>query len=85
MEPNFPLQVWDCLVPHAEMSLNLLRQSWLHAKLSEYAHLNGQYNYNATPMAPTGTRNISHDKPDARPSRAPHGQPGWYLVPAMKH
>ena len=66
MDPNLPLQVWDHLVPHAEIAHNLLRQSRLHQKLSLYAYLNGQYDCNATPMALPGTIILPHNKPDAR-------------------
>ena len=70
-----------CLVPHAEIALNLLRQSRLHPQLSAYTYLNGLYDYNNTPIYPPGTRIITPNKPYARPSWSPHGQPGWYLGP----
>ena len=85
MYPNFQQYVWDNLVPYAEIALNLLRQSRLHPKLSTYTHLNVQYNNNATHMAPPGDIIISHNKPYAWPSWSPHGQPEWYLEPAMKY
>ena len=68
MDKKLPLQVWDRLVPNAEITLNLLQQSRLHTKLSAYTHLNGHYNYNATPISPPGTRIIANDKPYAHPS-----------------
>ena len=83
VDPKLPLQVLDLIVAHAEIALNLLRKSRFYQNFSAYAHLNGQYNYNSTPMAPPGTRIVSHDKPDIRPSWAPHDQPGWYLRPAI--
>jgi hypothetical protein len=36
-------------------------------------------------MAPPGTRIIAHETPNKRRTWAPHGQDGWYIVPAMEH
>jgi hypothetical protein len=33
VDPNFPIHLWDRLVPQAEISLNLLRGSWINPKL----------------------------------------------------
>ena len=38
----------------------------MNQKLSRYAQLSGEFNYNATPMAPTGTQIIVHEKPTVR-------------------
>ena len=51
---NFPMNLWDRLLPQAEMTLNLLRQSRLVPKVSTYAHLYGQHDYNSHPLAPLG-------------------------------
>jgi hypothetical protein len=41
MDPDIPMHMWDRMLPHAEMSLNLLRTSRLHPQLSAAAHLHG--------------------------------------------
>lgn len=84
-DKKFPMHLWDRLIPHAVITLNLLRQSRLSPKLSAHAQLNGLFDYNATPLAPPGTRVIIHEKPDQRGSWAPHGQNGGYVGPAMEH
>ena len=61
--PEFPLHLWDRLVPQAEISLNLLRGSRLNPKLSAYAQMHGLYNFNKTPIAPPGIRVVVHEKP----------------------
>ena len=43
------------------------------------------YDYNATPMAPPGTKIAVHDKPTTRKSWAPHGTDGWYIDPSLHH
>jgi len=66
-------------------SLNLLRASRINPRLSAYAQLNGAFDYNATPMAPPGTRVLLHEKPSIRGSWALHGEEGWYVGPTKKH
>ena len=82
---DFPLYLWCRLIPHSSLTLNLLRQSHMNLKLSGYAQLHGEFNYNATPLDPRGTQNIVHDKPTVRGSWEVHGVKGWYLGPSMEH
>ena len=81
----FPVAEWDYLLPQAEITLNLLRSSRVNPNLSSYAYLYGNYNYNATPMAPPGTKVVVHDKPTTRKSWAPHGTDAWYIGPSPHH
>ena len=82
-DPNFPLHLWDRLLPQAQLTLNLLRPS--RTNPSAYAQLFGQFDFNKTPIAPPGTRVLAHEKPAQRASWAPHGIEGWYIGPAMEH
>jgi hypothetical protein len=50
--PDFPLHLWDRLIPHALLSLNLLRGSRINPTLSAHAQLHGAFDYNRTPLAP---------------------------------
>jgi hypothetical protein len=79
---DFPLHLWDRLLPQALLTLNLLRGSRINPKLSAWAQVNGPYDYNRTPIAPPGIRVVVHNKPEARESWAPHGSDGWYVGPA---
>jgi hypothetical protein len=63
----------------------MLRQSRINPKVSAYAQLYGHYDFNQAPMAPPGTRVISHEKPQQRARWDPHGVDGWYLGPAPDH
>ena len=82
---GFPIHLWCRLIPHAILTLNLLRQYCVNPKLSGYAQLHGGFNYNAMPLAPPGTQVIIHEKPTVRVTWAPHGMKGWYLGPLMNH
>jgi hypothetical protein len=81
----FPLNLWDQLLPQAEITLNLLRTSRINPKLSAYTQISGAFDYNATPLAPPGTKIVIHEKPSVRGSWAPHGLDGWYIGPALEH
>jgi hypothetical protein len=77
VDPDFPLHLWDRLLPQVEITLNLLRTSRLHPQLSVAAHFNGLVDYNKTDFAPPGCKIIAHEKPGKRRTWAPHGQHGY--------
>ena len=82
---NFPLHLWDRLLPQAELTLNMLRQSKLVPKVSSYAHLYGQHDYNAHPLGPLGCAVEAHVMPGKRESFEPHSASGWYLGVSLEH
>lgn len=83
--PDFPMNLWDCLLPQAIITLNLLRNSRLHPQMSAYAHVRGTFNFNRTPLAPPGLCVLIHEKLAKRGTWSPHAVPGWYLGPAPHH
>ena len=85
VNPNFPLSEWDRLIEQANITLNLLRSSRANTKLSAYAYLFGQFNFQSTPLAPPGTKVIAHINPDIRDSWELNGESGWYVGPALQH
>ncbi len=81
---SFPLDLWDQLLPHAELTLNHLRPFGPDPNISAYRGFHGKpYDFLAHPIAPAGTLVVAHDKPHQRPSWGPHGSPGYYLGPAI--
>jgi hypothetical protein len=84
-DKSFPMHLWDRLLPQAVITLNMLRTSRINPKLSASTHIDGQYDFNRAPMAPSGTRIIAHETPSRRRTWAPHGQDGWYIGPALEH
>jgi hypothetical protein len=83
--PDFPLNLWDKLIPRCLITLNLLRRSMLNPQLSAQAHINGAFDFNHTPLAPPGTKVLIHEKPSIRGTWAPHAVEGWYRGPAQRH
>jgi hypothetical protein len=85
VDPGLFLQLWDRLLPQAEMTLNLLRTSRQHPHLSAAAHYHGMIDYNKSDFAPSGYNIIAHEKPSQRRTLALHGQHGYSLGTAMHH
>ena len=67
-DPAFPIREWDRLLSQAEPTINLLRNSHLNPKLSAWAYLFGQFDFNKCPLLPPGTKVIVHAKPGKRAS-----------------
>ena len=84
-DPDFPITEWDRLLEQAEMTLNMLRTSRCHPKLSAFAYLSGPHDFRKNPLAPPGTKVIIHKKPTVRKTWGYHGEPGWYVGPAFHH
>ncbi len=49
---TFPMRLWDRLLPHAILTLNLLRQSNAVPTVSAYQYVHGNFDYNKMPLAP---------------------------------
>jgi hypothetical protein len=84
-DDDFPLHLWFCLVHQAQLTLNLLHNSRINPRLSAEAQLNGQFDYNKTPIAPPGIRVVIHEKSNKRGTWAPHGALGIYIGSAPDH
>ena len=85
MDKDFPLQLWDSILPQTELSLNLLRCSRIDTPIFAWAQLHGTYDFSAHPIAPLGMRIVLHEKPHQRATWTPHGVEGFYLGPALEH
>jgi hypothetical protein len=48
-DKSFPMHLWDILLPHAVITLNMLRTSRINPKLSAATHIFGQYDFNRAP------------------------------------
>jgi hypothetical protein len=84
-DPNFPMHLWDRIIPQATLTLNLLRFSRINPRLSAEAQLNGAFDFNRTPLAPPGTKVLVYDNPEKRRTWAAHGVDGWYIGSAPEH
>ena len=85
VDSQYPLAEWDRLLPQTILTLNLLRSSRIHPSLSAHASLFGNFDFNRTPIAPSGTKIIAHLAADTRIPFGAHGKVGWYIGPSMEH
>ena len=53
--------------------------------MSAYTELEGEFDFNKTPLAPPEIKVIVHEKPQQRKTWGIHGVPGWYIGPSMEH
>jgi hypothetical protein len=66
---TFPLDLWDELLPQADLTLNLLRPYKPKPELSAYAGIFGKpYDFMGHPLAPVGTSVLIHETPQQRSS-----------------
>ena len=84
-DPNFPLILWHTLIPEVNTTINLLRNSHTNPKLSSYAPIFGQFDYNANVLAPPGCKCIVHGKPTMHRTLSVHGIKAYYAAPTMKN
>ena len=84
-DPNFPIQEWDCLLEHADLTLDLISSYRCSPKLSAWEYLFGEFNFNTTPLEPLGMKIVSHAKLDNRASWDFNGEEGWYVGPSLNH
>eukprot|EP00804_Cyclotella_cryptica_P000956 CCRYP_018387-RA/>CCRYP_018387-RA protein AED:0.42 eAED:0.42 QI:0/-1/0/1/-1/1/1/0/162 len=80
-----PIQLWCQFIEQGQDTLNLLRVSWVNPKLSAYAILERQFNFDKTPLAPVGTIALVLLNPSKQNTRQSHAIDAWYVGPAKQH
>jgi hypothetical protein len=83
--PDFPLNLWDKLLPQAVLTLNLLRPSRINPRLSAHSQIHGHFNFDKTPLAPPGIKVLAHEPATGRESFAVHAVRGYYVGPCLHH
>lgn len=84
-DSEFPLNLWSRLIQQAQDTLNMLRMSQTHPKLSAYHVLEGVHDFNRVPFAPPGCRATIFNTPEVRSSFGPRVLDAWYVRPAYNH
>ena len=62
VDKTFPIYLWCRMVKQAQITINLLRTSRTNPRLSAYAQIFGQFDFNTAPIEPLGTKIITHEK-----------------------
>jgi hypothetical protein len=81
----FPMSLWDCLVPQAVMTLNLLSQANKTPSVSAYEFVNGKFDYNKFLLAPLGCAVKMHESTNRQKTWDLHSLSGWYLGTSTEH
>ena len=63
LDPNFPISEWDSLLEQPFITLNLVRAARSNQKLSAHTFLNGNFEFNETPLSLPVTKVVIHSKP----------------------
>jgi hypothetical protein len=54
VDDNFPMRLWDRLLPQTVLTLNLLHQSNVAPTVSAYQYVHGAFDYNRMPLGSMG-------------------------------
>jgi hypothetical protein len=84
-DSNFPLQLWDCLTPQVEATLNMLRPFRIDPTMLAYKTIHGPYDWNRFPLTPPGCKAVIYKAPELRGLWASHGTNAWYIGPSLDH
>ena len=76
IDTNFPMHLWCKFLKQSEMTLNMMRESRVHPKISNYNEMYGAFNFIKTPLAPICIKVLVHEKSNLRESWATHGLDG---------
>ena len=85
MDSKCPLFFWDLMLDQIDMQVNMLRQSNVTPKVSAFAHLNGQYDFNRHPIAPLDIEVHNYVPPDKRKTWEVKCRKGYYIGTSREH
>ena len=85
IDKHCPAAIWSKFIPQAQDSLNMLRTSRVHPKVSAYHVLEGVHDFNRVPWCPIGTRATVFNPPETRTSWGTRALDAFYVLLAPKH
>ena len=85
MSEKCPLAIWDLLLPQIDMQVNLLRQANVAPKVSAWAYMHGQHDFNRHPLAPLGIATHAYIPPGKRKTWAVKSAKGFYVGTSLEH
>lgn len=84
-DKDFPANLWDLLMPHVELCVNLYRPAANNSFISAWHATRGPFAYDHHPFGPPGHRILAFEARVDRGSWSPHGREAWYLGPSLEH
>ena len=83
--PSFHMTNWCRMAEQCDINLNMLRPCTLNPCFSSFEVMESMYSFDATPMAPFGTKTLIHLKNVSRHTWGYHALKAWYNGPSLKH
>ena len=80
--PTFPITYWCSLIPKVDFRINIVRKCRHKPLLSEWAVMEGEYHFDATPVAPQGSEILMHEK---REIFGINAKKAWQIAPCFNH
>ena len=85
LPPKFPIAYWCRLTPQIDFCVNIVRKCRQNPLLSAWAAMEGEFHFDATPIAPPGSEMLMHEKPNRRRTWGFNAKKAWYLGPCFQH
>ena len=82
---DFPIALWCRMIEQVDLSVNIIRKCRQNPLLSAWTAMEGEFHFDATPIAPPGTEMMMHDKPNRRKTWGYNAKKAWYLGPCLRH
>ncbi len=82
---SYPVANWCCLTNQCNYTVNMLQPCCQNPALSTFEAMEGSFSFDATPMAPPGTKVLVHLKPSRQKFWSFHAANGWYIGLSLKH
>ena len=78
-DPDFPIWYWCYGIEQMEMTLNMLRKTYVNPIISAFTYLHGQFAYDTMPVVPFGWKMVCFEDPADRKKKAFHGVEGFAI------
>ena len=85
LPPTSPIAYWCRLLPQIDFSVNIVRKCRQNPLISAWAAMEGEFHFNATPIAPPGSEMLIHERPNRRKTFGFNEKKAWYIAPRFKH
>ena len=85
LPPTLPIAYWCRLLPQIDFSVIIVRKCRQNPLLPAWAAMEGEFHFNATPIAPPGSERLMHEKPNRRKTFGFNAKKAWYIAPCFQH
>ena len=85
LPPTFPIAYWCRLLLQIDFSVNIVRKCRQNPLLSAWAAIEGEFHFNATPIAPPGSEMLMHENPNRGRTFVFNAKKAWYIAPCFQH